>query len=85
MNKQFKNGLFREKNEEFKVRDTKNLVKNIFKLFKGWVEDSAPQELGQELKVALQDLLAKNGKFNNSLIISLSKEQMLRKAFIAFS
>lgn len=85
MNKQFKNGLISEKNEEFKVRDTKNLVKNIFKLFKGWVEDSAPQELRQELKVALQDLLAKNGKFNNSLIISLSKEQMLRKAFIAFS
>jgi len=31
-----------EGQEEFRMRDTKNVVKNIFRLFHTWVEDHSP-------------------------------------------
>lgn len=31
-----------EAHEEYRLRDTKNLVKNIFRLFQSWVEENTP-------------------------------------------
>lgn len=69
--------------EDGKIRDVRNVVKNIFRLFQSWVEDNTISELC--LAGSLAHLLNKTGKYNNSLIIAISKDPALRKAFIAFS
>ena len=42
------------------VRDTKNIVKNIFRLFQNWTEDACSSR-GQA-RIALSDLIKVNGK-----------------------
>jgi hypothetical protein len=76
------NKRFRVFEDETRTRDTKNVVKNILRLFQSWIDDHSPPELG--LKRALESLLD-SGKFNNNLIINLSRDQLLRKAFLGFS
>ena len=72
-------------NEMSMHRDMKNAVKNIFKLFQSWVEESSPLEARLRLKIALEVLGKAFRKFNNNLIIGLSKDPLLRRAFILFA
>ncbi len=70
--------------EEYKVRDTKNVVKNIFRLFQSWIEQNKSSEF--QLGSALEQCLSNNKeKYNNRLINNLSKHNLLRQAFMAFS
>lgn len=71
-----------EGQEEVVNRDLKNVVKNVVKLFKGWLEDLKPYR--HDLTNALEKLILLNKKYNNSLIIKLSKHSQLRPAFINF-
>ena len=64
-----------------RLRDTKNLVKNIIRLFQAWLEER--QEIGAEVHQGLFDAI-QHGKFNNNLIITLSQTHMLRSAFLRF-
>lgn len=63
------------------MRDTKNLVKNIFRLFESWVEEhlGGSIELRETLRGFLQSV-----KYNNNLVINLSKQSKLREAFMIF-
>lgn len=65
-----------------KGRDVKNVVKNIFRLFQNWTEDEDRSEL--QLETSISALLEKHKNFNNSLIVSLSKDSELRRAFQEF-
>jgi hypothetical protein len=65
------------------VRDIKNVVKNIFRLFQMWIDTSTPSEM--QLGSALKDLLKCHKKFNNALIKKIAANEKLRKAFISFS
>jgi hypothetical protein len=63
-------------------RDVKNVVKNIIKLFRGWIEDLNPYRA--DLSNSLNNLILRNEKYNNSLILSLSKHSKLQSIFITF-
>lgn len=65
-----------------KGRDVKNVVKNIFRLFQNWAADENRSEL--LLESSISALLEKHKNFNNSLIVSLSKDFELRRAFQEF-
>lgn len=63
------------------MRDTKNVVKNIIRLFQGWL-DEIPRTRRQ-LASAIEDLV-NAGKYNNNLIISLAALPPARRAFLEF-
>jgi hypothetical protein len=67
--------------ESNKMKDTKNVVKNIIRLFQCWLEENLP-----EYKEIYDDMLAliQRIKFNNNLIFKLVQKDSIRKAFIYF-
>lgn len=72
-----------QQNGSIKKKDTRNVVKNIYKLFLSWIESNvAPQLRVDQL---LKSLHRAHGKFNNALIIKISHNDELRKYFINFS
>ena len=52
----------------------RNVVKNIFRLFKRWVNESDSCHRKKYLNSSLEKMLAKNVHFNNTLIIKISKK-----------
>lgn len=65
------------------IRKAKNVIKNIIRLFKNWLQGHTHEEL--ELAIKMDDLIRSNKEFNKNLITKLSKDSLLRRAFIAFS
>lgn len=60
------------------------MVKNILKIFHGWLLSSSTSEL--LASSAFKSIFVKNReKFNNRLIEYLTKNEILRKAFLIFS
>jgi hypothetical protein len=59
------------------------VVKNVFRLFQSWVDKHCNPRL--RLGESLSALLKANGRYNNSLVLNLSKVVHLRAAFLAFS
>jgi len=70
---------------EVKTRDTKDIVKNIYRLFQNWVEEKIPSVHQRHLTQELRSLLEENGKYSNTLIIKLSNHPELRNYFLTFS
>lgn len=68
--------------EKEKGRDMRSVVKNIFRMFLHWVDNSTPPNF--RLSHALKAHLNIIGKYNNHLIVSISKKEPLRKAFLTF-
>ncbi len=69
-----------------KVRDIKNVVKNVFKILLIWVDECAPPELREELGNGLISILAENkNKYNNNLIVKMFNDQKVRDSFMVFS
>lgn len=66
---------------DMRLRDTKNLVKNIIRLFQAWLEER--REIGGEVHQGLSEAI-QSGKFNNNLIITMSQTPKLRAAFLRF-
>jgi len=64
-------------------RDTKNIVKNIFKILLGWLEDHTSSEL--KLAQLMKTFSRDHGKYNNNLLLKVFRNRELRKAFLAFS
>ena len=64
-----------------KSRDTKNVIKNIVRLFQNWLEETLAlnREILQELNQLVVEL-----KYNNKLMLRMAKSPKLREAFIAF-
>ena len=71
-----------DKSKEIKHRDTKNIVKNIYRRFRRWTEDHYSAE--SELYRSLMSLFKIHKKYNNKLIIKLSKNSQIRQAFMIF-
>lgn len=84
LEKNEKNNVEHGGQEDYRVRDTKNLVKNIFRLFNSWLEKHTPPELSLTTVVESM-LLNNNRKYNNRLVIQISKHAKLRRAFLAFA
>lgn len=57
--------------EEIRHRDTKNVVKNIIRLFQSWIETHSVSR--SQIKESLSGLVSRN-KYNNSLILDISKD-----------
>lgn len=68
--------------DEVRLRDTKNVVKNIIRLFQTWIDEHSRNK--SQIQESLSNLLFK-AKFNNKLILEISKDKLLRKSFISFS
>jgi hypothetical protein len=64
-----------------KIKDTKNVVKNIIRLFQCWLEENLPN-----YREVYDELLAFIGriKFNNHLVMQLAKDDAVRRAFLLF-
>jgi len=69
--------------DEVRSRDTKNIVKNIFKILLGWLEDHTSSEL--KLAQLMKTFSRDHGKYNNNLLLKVFRNRELRKAFLAFS
>ena len=65
------------------IKESRQVRKNIFRMFKKWVEQRISSEL--ELSKFLDAFLSANEHNCTSLMTELSKNQDLRKAFLAFS
>jgi len=59
------------------------VVKNIFRLFKIWTKVHVAEN--KQLLSSLAYVLKSNRKFNNNLILKISKHAELRKFFLTFS
>jgi len=57
--------------EEIRHRDTKNVVKNIIRLFQSWIETHSVSR--SQIEESLSGLVSRN-KYNNSLILDISKD-----------
>ena len=64
-----------------KSRDTKNVIKNIVRLFQNWLEETLAlnRETIQELNQLVAEL-----KYNNKLMLRMARSSKLREAFMAF-
>ena len=66
--------------DRFRAKDTKNVVKNIFRLFKAWTAKNTPED--QSIPTTLKQLRSDVGKYNNSLVLSISQNPVLRGTFL---
>jgi hypothetical protein len=57
--------------EEIRHRDTKNVVKNIIRLFQSWIDTHSLSK--SQIEESLSGLVSRN-KYNNSLILDISKD-----------
>ncbi len=58
-------------------RDTKNVVKNILRMFKNWLRNDSREP-------AIRTSFFEKRKFNNSLVFAIAYEPTPRKAFLEF-
>ena len=82
MDKKAKRFLNTQGEEEHRVRDTKNLVKNICKLFQNWIEDDPLVKL--HLGERVRDFFEQHHRYNNNLIRTLARDSCLRSSFMTF-
>jgi hypothetical protein len=70
-----------ELEETHRSKDTKNVVKNIIRLFQGWLEEGLPKSRGiyDQLSSFIMDI-----KYNNHLIMRMAKQPPIRQAFLLF-
>ena len=68
--------------EEPKHRDLKNIVKNTVRMFHDWIGKRTNPD--KELERTLATMIHDHGRFNNTLMTTISKHPQLRQAFLTF-
>ena len=76
-----KNPFFDEEDDEG-IKNTKNTVKNIVKMFSNWLQFKC-SENNSEIRVQLGKFLVSD-KYNNKLILKIAKSPSISKAFMEF-